>query len=115
MVVYLTYSYDEQDRLGWIFSTQHGVFEGTPPEAESILDLAILDKHSEGGIRYENAQFFDTKEEALEAQENYEAEIATPAPKTSQNGSEDFSNTIPAPPKSKPALWERLIDWLFIE
>ena len=82
-VVYLTYSYDEQDALGWVFSSEWGIYEGTQKDASSELMYNLGSKSFFGG-----ATWYATEKEALEAQENYEAEIATPAPKASPEGSD---------------------------
>lgn len=108
-VVYLTYSYDKQDALGWVFSSTHGIYEGTRKDADSELFYNLRDLSS-----FTGASWYPTKEEALARQESFEAEIAAPAPEVAENDAQAFSDTIPAPPRSKPRLWERFIDWVFI-
>lgn len=130
-IVYLTYSYDEKDRLGWILSSQYGVYQGTQKDCDnewSPYDYALSGQMHLKPFGFRGAMFFDTEKEALEAQEKWEAEITTPALEVAENGSEriymtegdyiasgDYKEPVtPAQPKSKPALWERFIDWLFI-
>lgn len=67
-IVYLTYSYDSSDVLGWIFSSNYGVYQGTRNDASNETMNNFMSRSFRGTTWYE------TEKEALEAQEKYGAE-----------------------------------------
>lgn len=73
-IVYLTYSYDESDRLGWVVSSSSflGIYQGTQKDADEELMISLTTRSMFGG-----STWYETKEEALKAQEEWEAEITT--------------------------------------
>jgi len=69
-IVYLTYSYDSDDALGWIASSSYGVYQGTRNAAAAETAYAITSTR-----HFYGASWYATEKEALEAQEKYEAAV----------------------------------------
>ncbi len=77
-IVYLTYSYDVKDRLGWIASSNYGTYMGTQKDADN--EWSPFDYYASGQahlkpLGFMGAVWFETEKEAVEAQERYEASV----------------------------------------